>query len=227
MNSYKVLVTGTSRGIGLSTALLFLHSDNQVFGMDIEDAPEALKSCKNYTHIKCSVMDPTSFPDISDIDYVVCNAGIQLGENVGEVLEVNFWGVDNVIKKYALQKNCKSVVIVGSVSGITGAEFGEYVASKGALIPYTKYIANVMAPWRGICNCIAPGGVITELNEPVLKDEKLWSKIMNLTPLKRWANSDEIAEWIYFLSSQRFCTGQTIVVDGGESIKSNFVWPDS
>lgn len=226
MNSKKVLITGTSRGIGLSTALFFLHHDNKVFGMDIEDAPEDLKSYKNYTHIKCSVMDPTSFPNIPDIQYVVCNAGIQEGENVGEVMEVNFWGVDNIIKKYALQKSCRSVVIVGSVSGITGAEFGEYVASKGALIPYTKFIANKIATWGGICNCIAPGGVITELNEPVLNDKKLWAKIMELTPLKRWANSNEIAEWVYFLSAQRFCTGQTIVVDGGESIKSNFVWPE-
>ena len=50
--------------------------------------------------------------------------------------------------------------------------------------------------------------------------------IMQQTPLKRWATAGEIAQWAYFLTvTNRFCTGQSIVVDGGESINFNFVWP--
>lgn len=226
MSRKNVLITGTSQGIGLATAKRFIKEEGYtVYGFDKQPCPEELARNGKYAHFDISVTDPEEFVVLEAMDYVICNAGIQTAPEVGEVMLTNFWGVDNIIKTYALQNLCKSVVIVGSVSGITGAEFDEYVASKGALVPYTKYIANYMSKWGGICNCIAPGGVLTELNKPVMEDKELWNKIMDLTPLKRWAEPEEIADWIYFLSTQRFCTGQTIVVDGGESIKTNFVWP--
>lgn len=222
----RVLITGTSQGIGLATAKRFLErSGTFVFGFDKQPCTEELEGHKRYTHFNVSVTDVEEFVILDKLDYVICNAGIQTAPEVGNVMMTNFWGVDNIVRMYALQSCCKGIVIVGSVSGITGAEFDEYVASKGALIPYTKAIANKVAQWGGVCNCIAPGGVMTELNEPVMDNPKLWDRIMNLTPLKRWAEPSEIADWIYFLATQRFCTGQTIIVDGGESIKSNFVWP--
>ena len=50
---------------------------------------------------------------------------------------------------------------------------------------------------------------------------------MDETPLKRWASVEEIADWAYFLTMiNSFCTGQCIVVDGGESINYNFVWKE-
>ena len=60
-----------------------------------------------------------------------------------------------------------------------------------------------------------------------MEDDKLWAQIMNETPLDRWATAEEIAQWAYFLTmTNSFCTGQSIVVDGGESIKHNFIWVD-
>lgn len=41
---------------------------------------------------------------------------------------------------------------------------------------------------------------MTELNRPVMEDEKLWDQIMELTPLKRWMSVEEAAEWIYFMA---------------------------
>ena len=84
-----------------------------------------------------------------------------------------------------------------------------------------------VAQFNATCNSLDPGGVITPLNECVIKDEFLWSQIMDETPLRRWATTTEIAEWAYFLTvTNTFCTGQSIVVDGGESIKRKFVWKD-
>ena len=72
-----------------------------------------------------------------------------------------------------------------------------------------------------------PGGVLTPLNACVMNDPKLWSEIMDETPLKRWATPEEIADWAYFLTvTNKFCTGQNILVDGGESINYNFVWKE-
>ncbi|MBO5958376.1 MAG: SDR family oxidoreductase, partial [Bacteroidales bacterium] len=78
------------------------------------------------------------------------------------------------------------------------------------------------------CNSLDPGGVLTPLNDCVVNDAKLWDEIMQQTPLKRWATPREIAQWAYFLTvTNTFCTGQSIIVDGGESINSHFVWPEN
>ena len=120
----------------------------------------------------------------------------------------------------------RSVVNVGSASGHTGSEFPEYAASKGGILSYTKNVANRLAP-QGICNSVDPGGVLTELNRPVMDDAAMWERIMQLTPLRRWAEPDEIAEWVYFVGvTNRFMTGQNLLIDGGEAGAAEFVWPE-
>ena len=111
--------------------------------------------------------------------------------------------------------------------GHTGAEFPEYCASKGGVLSYTKNVAMLVARYRATCNSLDPGGVLTPLNECVMNDPELWAEIMGETPLKRWATPEEIADWAYFLTvTNKFCTGQNILVDGGESINYNFVWKE-
>jgi NAD(P)-dependent dehydrogenase (short-subunit alcohol dehydrogenase family) len=133
-----------------------------------------------------------------------------------------------VTEKYGIQQNIKSILNIGSASGHTGSEFPEYCASKGGVIAYTKNVALRVAPYGAVCNSLDPGGVRTPLNECVMNDPELWREIMDQTPLKRWAEAEEIAQWAWFLTVEnKFCTGQSIVVDGGESINSHFVWPES
>ena len=55
----------------------------------------------------------------------------------------------------------------------------------------------------------------------------MWSRIMDLTPLRRWASPEEIADWVYFVAVQnRFMTGQNLLIDGGEAGRTEFVWPE-
>ena len=50
---------------------------------------------------------------------------------------------------------------------------------------------------------------------------------MDLTPLKRWAEPEEIADWAYFLTvTNKFMTGQDVMIDGGESTNAKFVWKE-
>ena len=131
-------------------------------------------------------------------------------------------------ERYGIQPRIRSILNIGSASGHTGAEFPEYCASKGGVIAYTKNVALRVAKYGAICNSLDPGGVVTPLNSCVMEDPALWQEIMDQTPLKRWATAEEIAQWAYFLTvTNGFCTGQSIVVDGGESILSHFVWPES
>ena len=216
----KVLVTGASPGIGKAIAELYLKRGHEVIGMDRQ--PSTINS-GGYQHFVCDVRDKENLPELSGIDILVNNAGTQ---NEADI-DINLKALIYVTERYGVTENIKSILNIGSASGHTGAEFPEYCASKGGVIAYTKNTALRVAKYGATCNSLDPGGVITPLNECVINDKTLWEEIMKETPLKRWATAEEIAEWAYFLTVEnKFCTGQSIVVDGGESINFNFVWKD-
>lgn len=214
----KVLVTGTSQGIGKAIAELFLQKGNEVIGIDRQNS--SISYC-NYTHYVCDVRDYGNLPDIEEVEILINNAGTQNESDI----DTNLKALIHITERYGVQEKIHSILNIGSASAHTGSEFPEYCASKGGILPYTKNVALRVAKYGATCNSLDPGGVITPLNECVIKDRKLWAEIMAETPLKRWATVDEIAEWAYFLAARnKFCTGQCIVVDGGESINSHFVW---
>jgi NAD(P)-dependent dehydrogenase (short-subunit alcohol dehydrogenase family) len=162
-------------------------------------------------------------PEIPDVEILVNNAGTQNNADI----DTNLKALIRVTEKYGVQPLIKSVLSIGSASGHTGSEFPDYCASKGGVIAYTKNVALRIADYGATCNNLDPGGVLTPLNDCVVNDPVLWDQIMEQTPLKRWASVEEIAAWAYFLTVEnRFCTGQSIVVDGGESINSKFIWPE-
>ena len=215
----KVLVTGTSQGIGKGIAELFLENGHEVVGLD--RCGHSIEA-DNYTHIICDIRDYDNLPDINGVEILINNAGTQNGDDI----EINLKSLIKVTEKYGVREGIKSVLSIGSASGHTGSEFPEYCASKGGVIAYTKNVALRVAKFGATCNSLDPGGVLTPLNDCVVNDPELWKEIMEQTPLKRWASVGEIAQWAYFLTVvNKFCTGQSIVVDGGESINSHFVWP--
>ena len=215
----KVWVTGTSQGIGKGIAELFLENGHEVIGLD--RCGHSIEA-DNYTHIICDIRDYDNLPDINGVEILINNAGTQNGDDI----EINLKSLIKVTEKYGVREGIKSVLSIGSASGHTGSEFPEYCASKGGVIAYTKNVALRVAKFGATCNSLDPGGVLTPLNDCVVNDPELWKEIMEQTPLKRWASVGEIAQWAYFLTVvNKFCTGQSIVVDGGESINSHFVWP--
>jgi len=216
----KVLITGSSQGIGKAIAELFLSEGHTVIGID-----RRKKSIENgkYTHIVCDVRDRDNLPDIDGVDILINNAGTQNENDI----DINLKALIYVTEKYGVRDGIKSVLNIGSASAHTGSEFPEYCASKGGVLSYTKNVAIRIAPYGATCNSLDPGGVITPLNECVMNDEELWQKIMDETPLKKWASAEEIAKWAYFLTvTNTFCTGQNILVDGGESINYHFIWKE-
>ena len=216
----KILITGTSQGIGKAITEIFLKNGHTVIGIDRQ--AQSIESV-DYTHYQCDVRDKENLPDINDIDILINNAGTQNEDDI----DINLKALIYITEKYGVHPTIKSVLNIGSASGHTGAEFPEYCASKGGVLAYTKNVAMRIAPYGATCNSLDPGGVLTPLNECVMNDPALWAEIMNETPLRRWATVEEIAEWAYFLTvTNKFCTGQNILVDGGEAINFNFVWKD-
>ena len=214
----KVLITGTSKGIGRAIAEKFLSCGHEVVGMDVLPATVVNMS---YKHVQTDIYSG-ELPEIGGVEILINNAGVQ---NSGRDIDVNLKGSIRITEKYALQNKIKSVLFIASASARTGAEFPEYAASKGGMVAYMKNIALRVAKFGATANSLSPGGVRTALNDRVMNDPELWQKIMNETLLPKWAEPEEIAEWAYFMTViNRSMTAQDILVDNGEEAKANFIW---
>ena len=217
----RVLITGSSSGIGRECALLFLEKGYDVYGIDVKE--DTIKH-PHYTHFSQDVREKANLPSIDDISILVTSAGVQ---NSTDDISINLKGTINTVEKYGVKEGIKSILMISSASAHTGLEFPEYSASKGGVLSYMRNVARRVAKFGATCNSISPGGVITDLNKPVMEDERLWKEIMDLTPLKKWATSREIAEWIYFLTViNKSATGEDFLIDNGETkLNGSFIWP--
>lgn len=214
----KVLITGTSRGIGRAIALKFLSSGNTVIGIDKN---ESTIDNDNYTHFQANILKD-ELPECDGIEILINNAGVQ---DSGNDIDVNLKGTIRITEKYGIQDKIKSILFIASASAQTGAEFPEYAASKGGMVAYMKNTALRIAKYGATSNSLSPGGVLTELNAHVINDPDLWDQIMKETLIPKWATVQEIAQWAYFVTMvNKSMTAQDILIDNGEAAKSNFIW---
>ncbi len=213
----KIIITGASYGIGKEIVQLFLEQGHTVIGIDKEAATVVHE---NYVHLKLDISQ-SELPEIKDCEILINNAGVQ---NCNDI-DVNLKGTIRITEKYAFQPNIKSVLFIASASAQTGAEFPEYVASKGGMVAYMKNVAIRLSKYSATSNSLSPGGVITGLNDHILQSPELYKKVLDETLLNRWATAKEIAEWAYFVTIvNRSMTAQDILIDNGEAAKFNFIW---
>lgn len=219
----KVVITGTSHGMGEAAAFKFLKEGHSVFGIDKDPPSAKILSCFKYFYpISVDLSKPDfSLPSIENVDILINNAGVQGKDEI----QVNLKALIRCTEKYGLQPHIKSILNQASVSAHVGTEFPEYVASKGGVLAYTKWVAKEIAKYGATCNSLSFGGVITDLNNQVMKDEAKWNLIMNMTPLRKWCTCEEAAEWIYFFTVvNKSCSGQDLIIDNLETLNQTFVW---
>lgn len=214
----KILITGTTKGIGRAIALKFLQEGHEVIGFDILK-PSIINP--NYKHYICDIYNG-ELPNITDIEILINNAGTQ---NSNDDIDINLKGTIKITEKYAFNNKIKSVLFIASASARTGAEFAYYAASKGGVVAYMKNVAMRLSTYNATVNSLSPGGVITELNEHIINDPKLYKEVLDETMLNKWASVGEIAEWAYFITVvNKSMTAEDLLIDNGEAAKFNFVW---
>lgn len=238
INKKRVLITGGSRGIGAAAVKVFANNGFDVvfFYRNSDVEAKQLQDEMGCRAIKCDV---SSIDDINKaydelktsgkipFDAIVCNAGIS---HVGlftllshiewnELKSVNLDGTVNILQKFLpdmISEKSGSIVIVTSMWGKVGAscEAG-YSATKAALIGLGKSLAKELGPSGIRVNCVAPGVIDTEMNGELNEDDM--NTLCEETPLGRIGTSDEVAQLINFLVSDKasFITGQVIGIDGG------------
>ena len=215
-----VFISGSSSGIGRAIAEKFLNNGAEVYGFDIS-APTVFHPC--YRHvihdIRNNNINITALPNPE----IVINSAGTIDES--QALSVNLEGAIRFAELFTNSPVLRSVLFIASASARNGAEFPLYVASKAGIIGYMKNLALTLAK-RGItCNSISPGGVITPMNRHILEDETLYTAVKNETLLGKWAEPEEIADLAWYLTAvNRSITGEDILIDNGEMLKSNFIW---
>jgi 3-oxoacyl-[acyl-carrier protein] reductase len=110
------------------------------------------------------------------------------------------------------------IILVASTAAQRGEAFhADYAASKGALLSLTKSLSSELGPQGILCNCVAPGWVRTEMSAGTLNDPIASKKTLDLIPLGRAADPEEIAAPIVFLCTPwaGFISGEIFNVNGG------------
>ncbi|NHN91166.1 SDR family NAD(P)-dependent oxidoreductase [Acetobacter sicerae] len=248
----KVFVSGGSQGIGQAISHAFAREGARVAvnGRHKEKLDAFLPSLPTVSsgpHLSCpadvvdeqAVIDAIdqAFREFGDLDVLVCNAGI-LSESPSEdvthddfmkVMNVNVTGVmfcvREVLKRWLSTGKKGSIIINSSVHQIIPKPaFLAYSASKGA-------VGNMVKTWgleyaaRGIrVNGVAPGAILTPMNDTWANDPEKYEAVSSHIPMGRPGEPDEIAEPVLFLASEKasYITGQTLYIDGGLTLYADF-----
>ena len=236
MLNKTVLITGVSRGIGLSIAQAFAGDGYYVVGTSRSPFDlETVLGSNHCMHIPLDVTDREAIKkaheklSASDLlpSVIVNNAGItkdqiflrMKDDDWDEVINTNLSSVFNITKVF-LKPMVKAregrVINISSVAGLMGNP-GQvnYSSSKAAIGGFTKSLAKEVASRNITVNSIAPGFISSDMTKALSEDQQ--SQILNQIPANKFGDPKNIADLAIFLASEKgqYITGQTISVDGG------------
>jgi NAD(P)-dependent dehydrogenase (short-subunit alcohol dehydrogenase family) len=171
--------------------------------------------------------------EFRSIDILVNNAGINQKKPFTEVSDEDFEQIilTNLTSVFVLSREVGKVMLKqknGCIINISSmaAQYGipgviAYTAAKSGIEGMTKAMAVELSPGGIRVNCVAPGFIETKMSAKALDDDpQRKQKVLSRTPMGKLGLPDDIAEAIYYLSSDaaKYLTGVILPVDGGNSI---------
>jgi len=241
------LVTGGGSGIGrqMAQGLAEAGADLALCGRKQERCEQTAEELRalgvRALGLRCDVRDPAEVQAVVDrtsselgrIDILVNNAGTSWGapaedyplEGWQKVIDVNLTGVflcAQAAGRVMIEQRAGKIVNVASVAAFGGAppelmNAVGYNASKGGVVAFTRDLATKWARHGITVNAIAPGWFPTDLNKVLLDAQP--ERYLERIPLGRFGGPDDLKGAVVFLASAAsdYVTGETIVVDGGQS----------
>ena len=242
MEQKNVLITGASRGIGKSAALLFASRGYHVF-LNCRTSVDELQKLKytietlygstcdilpaDISHSdEVAAMFQKIYHSWDALDVLINNAGIShigllsdmSNEEWDHVLRTNLSSVfycSRAAIPYMVSKKCGKILNISSMWGTIGASCEvAYSATKSGIHGLTRALAKELAPSNIQVNAIACGVIDTEMNGRLNEEER--QDLMDEIPSGRFADPEEVAELALKLTdTPAYMTGQIIGIDGG------------
>jgi NAD(P)-dependent dehydrogenase (short-subunit alcohol dehydrogenase family) len=238
-----VLITGASRGIGAAIAAAMVAAGARVAlnsrgveqlektAADVGGGALVLPGDVTEAEVAQGVV-ADAVAGLGRLDVVVNNVG---GNGVmvpfpqlrfagwTKVMRLNVDSAVHVLQAagpHLLAQGSGSVINVASVAGLSATPaMAQYGASKAALISLTRTLAVEWASTGVRVNALCPGWTATDLNRTLWENADVYRGLTASIPMGRWAKAEEMAGPAVFLASDAssFMTGQTLVVDGGQT----------
>jgi NAD(P)-dependent dehydrogenase (short-subunit alcohol dehydrogenase family) len=245
------IVTGAAMGIGRACAAALAEAGASVLLTDIDveageaarASLEALGAAAHFIRADVTIMADmeaaaqAAVERLGGIDILVNNAARAIGGKVDEIDEASWntvistnltsvWRGMRVCVPEMKKRGGGSIVSMSSVQALTGfSGWAAYAAAKGGINALTQQAAIDLAPHKIRVNAVAPGTIMTPLNETIFREHpdpdaliRTWN---NAHPIGRFGQPEEVAEAVLFLASDRasFITGTIMRVDGGLVVK--------
>ena len=244
----KVIVTGSSTGIGFETGIEFLELGAKVVfhgNRSIEDLDDRIKkrtANHNFLILKSDFTNlnevenfmKSAIKELNGLNVLINNAGTMVGRyNLNIIEEKQFLEIFDLNAKSAffttkfasdIFKEQKSgcIVNVSTISARTGGSAGSsvYAASKAFVSGITRSLVSELSPYNVRINAISPGTITTKFHEQYSSPEKLENTRLKI-PMKRLGTAKDCVGSIIFLSSEKlsgYITGQILEINGGQFI---------
>lgn len=241
------IVTGSSRGLGRAIAIALGDAGARIVlsgrsETDLNSVAKVLNDNGVEAHVvKCDVTDARQVEGLAastierfeHVDVLVNNSGVvdtsslldQEPETWDRVIDTNLRGVylmtRAVGRTLVAQRSGKIINIASNFALMGVSHHAAYSVSKAGVIAFTRSMAIEWARYNVQVNAIAPGYFETDINAAMRADDTLRSTVLSRIPLRRMGDPAEIGPWVVMLAgpSSDFMTGETIVIDGGQSVQ--------